>query len=66
MKYVRNSWYVAGWSREFDRSLTRVTILERDIVVYRTEAGVAVALEDRCPHKMLKSIGDISIACKKA
>lgn len=63
MKYVENCWYVAGWASEFDRSLTRITLLERDVVIYRTEAGKTVALEDRCPHKLLplskgKLIGD--------
>lgn len=63
MQYVRNCWYVAGWAREFDRSLRRITMLEQDIVVYRSEAGEVIALEDRCPHKLLplskgKLIGD--------
>ncbi len=63
MQYVRNAWYVAGWSGNFDRTLKRVTMLEENIVIYRREDGTAVALEDRCPHKFLplskgKLIGD--------
>ncbi|MGI9417445.1 MAG: Rieske 2Fe-2S domain-containing protein [Geminicoccaceae bacterium] len=53
MEYVRNAWYVAGWSGDFDRAPTPLTMLERDIVCYRTEAGEVVALEDRCPHRWL-------------
>ncbi len=53
MDYVRNAWYVAGWSREFDHELSRVTILETDMAMYRTSDGRVVALQDRCPHKFL-------------
>lgn len=53
MTFIRNAWYVAGWSKNFGRSLTPLTILGEDIVVYRTEAGRAVALTDECPHKRL-------------
>lgn len=53
MNFVRNSWYVAGWSGEFARELTPLTIMGEDIVVYRTAAGAAVALADECPHRRL-------------
>jgi vanillate O-demethylase monooxygenase subunit len=53
MTFVRNAWYVAGWSRNFGRDLTPLTIVEEDIVVFRSEAGEAVALTDECPHKRL-------------
>ena len=63
MDYVRNAWYVAGWSEDFSRALRPLTLLERDVVLYRTETGEIVALEDRCPHRFLplskgKVIGD--------
>jgi len=63
MDYVRNCWYVAGWSNEFDEALEKQTILEENIVLYRTSEGEVAALEDRCPHKFLplsmgKRIGD--------
>ena len=62
MEYVRNAWYVAGWSTDFGQDLRRVTMLEEHLVMYRTASGV-VALEDRCPHRQLplskgKRIGD--------
>lgn len=53
MDFVRNCWYVAGWSSEFGRDLVPRTILGDNIVLYRTESGTAVALRDRCPHKLL-------------
>tara|TARA_R110000787_G_scaffold137458_8_gene250327 strand:- start:10859 stop:11896 length:1038 start_codon:yes stop_codon:yes gene_type:complete len=51
--FIQNAWYVAGWSADIDRSLKRSTIIGQPVVVYRTEAGEAVALEDRCPHRFL-------------
>ena len=53
MDYVKNAWYVACWSGDVDRRLLPLTILERNVVCYRTEAGEVVALEDRCPHRFL-------------
>jgi vanillate O-demethylase monooxygenase subunit len=50
--FIRNHWYVAGWSSEFGDGFTTATILGDDIVLYRTAGGV-VALEDRCPHRSL-------------
>jgi len=63
MDYVKNAWYVAGWASEFDGELRRVTILEEHVVMFRNSGGQVIALEDRCPHRMLplskgKLIGD--------
>jgi len=63
MDYVKNAWYVAGWSGDFSHSLTPLTMLEQNVVLYRTRTGDLVALEDRCPHRLLplskgKVIGD--------
>ncbi|ANB74981.1 hypothetical protein AYM40_21340 [Paraburkholderia phytofirmans OLGA172] len=49
--YLKNAWYVAGWGHEIQRSLTQRWIIGEPLVMYRTEAGKAVALEDRCPHR---------------
>ncbi len=51
--YLRNTWYVAGWSRDFGRELTEKTFLDESIVFYRTESGQPVALENACPHRKL-------------
>ena len=37
MKFVRQAWYVAGWSSEFTRSITRITIMNENIALYRTK-----------------------------
>lgn len=67
MDYVRNAWYVAGWSSEFGHALTPVTMLEENLVLFRASDGAVVALEDRCPHRLLplskgRRIGD-AIQC---
>lgn len=49
--FARNQWYVAAYSREISRELFPRTILGEPIVFYRTEAGEAVALADRCVHR---------------
>lgn len=49
--FVRNAWYAAGTAGEIGRSLTQRWICGEPLVLYRTEAGRAVALEDRCPHR---------------
>ena len=61
--FVKNAWYVAGWSSEFGEELLRVTVLKQHIVMYRISSGEVVALEDRCPHRQLplslgKRLGD--------
>ena len=51
MMYLTDVWYVAADARELaDKPLAR-TILGRATVLYRTGAGDAVALADRCPHR---------------
>ena len=53
MTFVRNAWYVAGWSGDFRHRLHPVRILGEDLVMYRTSTGAVAALRDRCPHKLL-------------
>lgn len=52
MSWLRNCWYQVGWSSEVraGEPLTR-TILEEPILLYRTNAGDTIALQDRCPHR---------------
>ncbi len=62
-EFVRNAWYVAGWSTEIDDELRRFTILGDHVVMFRKSDGTVAALEDRCPHRLLplsrgKRIGD--------
>jgi len=50
--FIRNQWYVAAEPAEIEsgKVLAR-TVLKEPIVLFRTEGGQAVALEDRCPHR---------------
>jgi len=49
--YVLNTWYVAAWSHEIDRTPQRRVICETPTVLFRTKAGKVVALADRCAHR---------------
>ena len=51
--YLRNTWYVAALSLEVGREPKAIRILGEAVVLYRTQAGAAVALEDACPHRKL-------------
>ena len=50
--FLRNCWYVAGWSHDFSEAgLIARTILGDPIVLYRKSDGGIVALENRCCHR---------------
>ena len=49
--FVRNAWYVAAWDHEVGRELLGRVLLDEPVVLYRTEDGGVVALEDRCCHR---------------
>lgn len=51
--FLRNHWYVAAWADEVGRQPLSRVVLGEYLVLYRTEAGKAVALENRCPHRNL-------------
>lgn len=51
--FLRNCWYVAGWSKDYDRALKAQTLLGEKLVFYRQLDGTPVALEDACPHRKL-------------
>ena len=53
MEFVRNAWYVAGWSKEFGHQLHQIKILGEDLVSFRASTGDVSVLQDRCPHKLL-------------
>ena len=51
-KYIRNCWYVAGLSKEFEPGkLTGHKIANRPMVIWRTKEGKVVAFDNRCAHK---------------
>ncbi len=51
--FLRNCWYVAAWGSEVGRVPFARTLLGAPVMLYRTESGEAVALEDRCCHRNL-------------
>lgn len=62
--YPRNQWWVAATSAEVGRDLLPRTLLEEEVVLYRTLEGEAVALAARCPHRLYplarsKLVGDV-------
>lgn len=61
--FLKNCWYVAAWSKDVGRELLGRILLNEYVVLYRSEAGEVVLLENRCPHRNLplsegKLIGD--------
>ncbi len=61
-RFVRNAWYIAAWADDVTRSapLGR-TLLNEPLVLWRTEDGIPVALEDRCCHRHVPlSLGRIT------
>ncbi|MBO9574587.1 MAG: aromatic ring-hydroxylating dioxygenase subunit alpha [Sphingobium sp.] len=53
MSYVRNAWYVAGWSHELAAEKPfALSVLGERIVIWRTAGGALHALEDRCVHRL--------------
>ncbi|MEU7618483.1 aromatic ring-hydroxylating dioxygenase subunit alpha [Micromonospora rifamycinica] len=51
MAFARDQWYVAAHSGEVGRGLLARTVLDEPLVLYRTGAGQAVVLADRCVHR---------------
>ena len=51
--YPLNAWYPAAWAHEIGRELFARKICGQNIVLYRRQDGLAVALEDACWHRLL-------------
>ena len=65
--FLREHWYVVAWSDEVGRKPLARVVLGDYLLLYRTEDGRAVALENRCPHRNLplsegRLVGD-SLEC---
>jgi vanillate O-demethylase monooxygenase subunit len=51
-KFLRNAWYVAGFSHELkQKPLLARTILSQPVLLYRDESGELAAIGNRCPHR---------------
>ncbi|MFN3456412.1 MAG: Rieske 2Fe-2S domain-containing protein [Novosphingobium sp.] len=59
--YPYNCWWVAAYSSEVGRDLLGRWLLDTPVLLYRTEEGRAVAIEDRCPHRG----APLSLGCLK-
>jgi phenylpropionate dioxygenase-like ring-hydroxylating dioxygenase large terminal subunit len=51
VSFVKNLWYMAGWSEELRDQLLSRRIFDRQIVLFRKDDGDIAALADRCPHR---------------
>ena len=49
--FLKNYWYVAAWSDEVAHDPFSRRILDIPVLMYRTQDGRAVAIDDRCPHR---------------
>jgi phenylpropionate dioxygenase-like ring-hydroxylating dioxygenase large terminal subunit len=59
--YPMNCWWVAALASEVGESLLGRWLLDTPVLLYRTSAGRAVAIEDRCPHRA----APLSLGCRK-
>lgn len=49
--FIANAWYGAIWADDLCKQPVARRILDRPIVLYRTDDGAVAALEDMCPHR---------------
>ena len=50
--WLLNCWQVIAFGREIGNTPLARTVCNEEIVLFRTAAGDAVALADRCPHRL--------------
>ena len=51
--FLKDCWYVAAWDHEIADGFLARTVLDQPVVLFRSEDGAPVALEDRCCHRHL-------------
>jgi phenylpropionate dioxygenase-like ring-hydroxylating dioxygenase large terminal subunit len=51
LSFIKNAWYMAGWSEELTDQLLSRRLFDRQIVFFRKQDGSIAALADRCPHR---------------
>lgn len=49
--FLRNAWYMAGWSETLTEKPRRIKLLGEIVVLVRLPDATPVALSDRCPHR---------------
>jgi vanillate O-demethylase monooxygenase subunit len=50
-RWLRDCWYMAGWSDEIGEGGVARGICDEPIYLYRLESGDVAAMADRCPHR---------------
>jgi phenylpropionate dioxygenase-like ring-hydroxylating dioxygenase large terminal subunit len=51
MSFIKNAWYMAGWSEALSDQLLSRRLFDRQIALFRKQDGSIAALADRCPHR---------------
>lgn len=58
--FVRNCWYVAGWSHDVaPEKIFPARLLGEPIAIYRNDEGTLRVVADRCPHRF----APLSLGC---
>jgi vanillate O-demethylase monooxygenase subunit len=58
--WIKNCWYVAGFAQDVGHKLLARKFLNQAVILWRTSQNELVAMEDRCPHRLLPlSIGEL-------
>ncbi|UUX95278.1 aromatic ring-hydroxylating dioxygenase subunit alpha [Aquabacterium sp. J223] len=51
--FLREGWYVVAQAADVGRAPKPITVCGELVVLYRAEDGQVVALQDRCPHRLV-------------
>lgn len=58
--WIKNCWYIAGFAQEVGQKLLARKLLNQAVILWRTSQNKLVAMEDRCPHRLVPlSLGEI-------
>ena len=49
--FLKNAWYVAGWSDELGSSMIERVIIDEPILFYRDSKNRVHAMDNTCPHR---------------
>lgn len=53
MKFVRNQWYGAVWSKDLGEEPKGLRLLNQPLVLFRTAGGGVAVMDDLCPHRFV-------------
>lgn len=52
-EFIKNTWYVVALSDDVTREPKAIRVCGEPLVLFRTEGGQAVVMQDRCPHRLV-------------